>query len=327
MPFSSIIAMEHVEKNFPVRKGIKTYYVHAMRDISLNVRPGEIISIVGESGSGKTTLLRVLARIYTEDEGKIKFKENVVPKNFKRKEEMNYRREIQMIFQDPFSSLNPIKSIYKILKRPLELHHFENVDKRVKEALEEVELIPVENFLNQYPHELSGGQRQRVVIARSIITRPSVILADEPTSMLDVSIRAGIMKLLLKIRKDLNTTYLHVTHDLASARYISDRIAVMYAGMIVEEGNADDTVLNPLHPYTQLLRKAAPDPDNLGKEKLGDTGEVPDLINPPKGCPFEPRCKSALDKCKTEMPSYYNVKNRRVRCFLYEKSQQHDQLL
>jgi peptide/nickel transport system ATP-binding protein len=318
MSFPPVISFDDITKKFSVRKGFKTQYVHALRNIYLDVFSKEIISIVGESGSGKTTLLRVLSRIYLENNGSIKFKGEVIPKKFKRNEELKFREQIQMIFQDPFSSLNPVKRVYQILKRPLELHKFEQVNQRIKEVLEEVELTPVENFINKYPHELSGGQRQRVVIARAIVTKPSVILADEPTSMLDVSIRAGIMKLMLKIRDDLDTTYIHVTHDLAAARYISDRIAVMYAGMIMEEGTADEVVLDPLHPYTKLLRKAAPDPDKITSEKLGNTGEVPDLINPPKGCPFEPRCQFAMEKCKNYLPPYFQLDNRKVRCFLYE---------
>ncbi|MDN5342033.1 ABC transporter ATP-binding protein [Oceanotoga sp. DSM 15011] len=319
MSFPTIIQFKNIQKTFTIRKGIKSYKLYALRDINLEVKEGEVISLVGESGSGKTTLLRLIARIYTETDGEIYYKNKKLPKKINGKKNLEYRRDVQMIFQDPFSSLNPIKKIYSILKRPLKIHKFDNTENRVIKALEEVELTPIDSYINKYPHELSGGQRQRVVIARSIITRPTIILADEPTSMLDVSIRAGIMNLLLKIREDLNTTYIHVTHDLAAARYISDRIAVMYAGMIMEIGNADEIVLNPLHPYTQLLKKAAPNPDKLEQEELGDTGELPDTINIPKGCPFYDRCPKKMDICNKKIPEVYNIKERQVRCFLYKK--------
>ncbi|AEH51833.1 ABC transporter ATP-binding protein [Pseudothermotoga thermarum] len=315
----SILEVKGLKKTFTIRKGFKTFKVKVLRGVDLTLSEREIVSIVGESGSGKTTLLRVIGRLYSEDEGEIVLFGSSLPKKFKRKEELDFRRKVQIVFQDPFSSLNPVKKVKYILERPLKIYGIKEereILRRIEEALQDVELLPPELFLNKYPHELSGGQRQRVAFARSIITRPKIILADEPTSMLDVSIKSSILNLILKLREEHGIAFIHVTHDLASARYISDKIMVMYAGMVLEEGDAKELVSNPLHPYTQLLLKAFPDPKSP-RSKIGNLGEPPSLIEPPPGCPFEPRCKYRQERCK----NYVELKkfsNRLIRCILYE---------
>ncbi len=316
---SFILEVENLEKTFTIHKGFKTFKVRALRNISLNLSDGEILSIVGESGCGKSTLLRVIGRIYIEDRGTMTFFGSKLPKKFGRKKELDFRKKVQIVFQDPFSSLNPTKRVKYILERPLRIQGIREkseVDRIVQQALEDVELSPPGLFLNKFPHELSGGQRQRVAFARSIITKPKIILADEPTSMLDVSIKSSILNLMLNLREEYKITFIHVTHDLAAARYISDRIVVMYAGIIVEEGNALEVVANPLHPYTQLLLSAFPNP-NAEKRKLGNIGEPPSLIDPPPGCPFEPRCKYRKNQCKNPVEMYSVDENRKVRCVLY----------
>ncbi len=310
---SSVLIAEGIIKNFAFRKGIKHYTIHALRRVDLHLADREILSIVGESGCGKTTFLRVVARIYVQDDGSLSVLGKEVPKKMNKNQELEYRKTVQMIFQDPFSALNPVKKIGKFLERPLKIFKIPNIKERINEVLEEVEL-PFDS-LEKYPHELSGGQRQRVIIARSIITRPKIILADEPTSMLDVSIKASILNLLLKLRDNHAISLIHVTHDLASAKYISDRIAVMYAGQIIEEGDAKAIVDDPLHPYTKLLRMAAPDPNKLNT-RLGQTGEPPNLINPPSGCAFMPRCAYAKKEC-SNFSQTIDVDGRKVRCILY----------
>lgn len=316
---SLVLEVRDIEKVFTIRKGFKTFKVMALRGATLTLSEAEILSVVGESGSGKTTLLRVIGRLYSENRGEIILFGSTVPKKLNKKQEIDFRRRVQIVFQDPFSSMNPVKRVRYILERPLRIYGMREKDEikqKLEEVLQDVELSPAEIFLDKFPHELSGGQRQRVAFARSIITAPRIILADEPTSMLDVSIKSSILNLMLKLRQEHKIAFIHVTHDLASARYISDRIIVMYAGMIMEEGKAQEIVKMPLHPYTQLLLQAFPDPRG-GKEKLSDLGEPPSLINPPEGCPFLPRCKYGTNECKI-LPDLYSLDDRKVRCILYK---------
>lgn len=318
----STLSVRNLVKEFQIGRGSKRATVHAVNDVSFDIARREILGLAGESGSGKTTVARVIARLYVEERGDLLLGGQPVPKRMRRSELLAFRRQVQMIFQDPFSSLNSLKTVQSILRRPLVVHRMvprRRIDERVEELLEECGLSPAAGFLSKYPHELSGGQRQRVGIARALAVKPAVLLADEPTSMLDVSIRLDIMNLVHDLKEREDFSCLFVTHDLAGAHYVSDRIAVMYAGTICEMGSSDEVINDPLHPYTQLLRTAAPKPElGLHPEPIDIPGDVPDLTNLPKGCPFAPRCPKVRADCTTELPRMVRVgENRSVRCVLY----------
>jgi len=267
----------HLRKEFPLHK-VKLFgsprVVHAVEDASLALHPGHATALVGESGSGKTTVARLLARLYTPTAGTIRYREGVV----KGKGEAAlraYRRHVQMVFQDPFSSLNPVHTVLHHLSRPLHIYgHVHNAAEEtqlIASLLERVNLTPAEQFMHKYPHQLSGGQRQRVAIARALAAKPSVLLADEPVSMLDVSIRLDVLNLLLRLKEEEHLALLFITHDLASARYFAEETLVMYAGQMVEGGPSEEVIQRPKHPYTQLLLSAAPDPDRFGPtDRQGD---------------------------------------------------------
>jgi peptide/nickel transport system ATP-binding protein len=244
--------------------------LRAVDDVSLTLRTGTITALVGESGSGKSTVARILVRLYDATSGSVLYEGKDV---LSRSDVRAYRSRVQMIFQDPFDSLNPVRKIRHHLERPVRIHRVvskHDVTPRVHELLRTVGLVPPEKFEAKYPHELSGGQRQRVAIARALAVNPSVILADEPISMLDVSIRIGILNLMLQLKHELGIAFLYITHDIASARYVADEVLVMYAGQIVEQGPTDSVLLEPLHPYTRLLLSAVPHPEpGLSKEPLG----------------------------------------------------------
>jgi peptide/nickel transport system ATP-binding protein len=235
--------------------------LRAVDDVSLTLRTGTITALVGESGSGKSTVARILVRLYDATSGSVLYDGKDV---LSRSDVRAYRSRVQMIFQDPFDSLNPVRKIRHHLERPVRIHRVvskRDVTPRVHELLRTVGLVPPEKFEAKYPHELSGGQRQRVAIARALAVNPSVILADEPISMLDVSIRIGILNLMLQLKHELGIAFLYITHDIASARYVADEVLVMYAGQIVEQGPTDSVLLEPLHPYTRLLLSAVPHPE------------------------------------------------------------------
>jgi peptide/nickel transport system ATP-binding protein len=297
-----------VTKHFRVGVGkLKGATVHAAENISVSLHPGAVTAVVGESGSGKSTLARLLARTYQLTSGTLYLDgKEIDPKH---KADKNYRGTVQLVLQDPFASLNPVHQVRYILARPLQLHGLagKDVEHRILEILRKVSLEPAEQFIEKFPHELSGGQRQRVSIARGLAVRPKVLLADEPVSMLDVSIRLGILNLLADLRDQDNLAILYVTHDIASARYLADTIMVMYAGRVVEIGPADTVVNAPAHPYTQLLLSAAPDPETDEKSWQGGTGSPPSLVNPPPGCRFHPRCPHVMDVCRSEQPPDFPV--------------------
>jgi len=274
--------------------------VHAVDDVSFTLQPGRITALVGESGSGKSTIARLLVRLYKPTAGSIHLGERDVAGDRGRRALRSYRSQVQMIFQDPFGSLNPAKTIRHHIERPLRIHGIvpdDRIDAHVRELLDTVGLVPPEQVAAKYPHQLSGGQRQRVAIARALAVEPSVVLADEPTSMLDVSIRIGILNLMLRLKEERQIAFLYVTHDLASARYVADDILVMYAGQIVEQGPVEEVLADPLHPYTQLLLSALT-PD----VRIAPGAHAAAAVDPQPGCRFVGRCPIAIDVCDHVTP-------------------------
>jgi peptide/nickel transport system ATP-binding protein len=307
-------------KSFSVKQGrgplARKAQVHAVEAVSVRLDAGKVTALVGESGAGKTTVARMLAKIIKPDAGEVLLDGRPAPKGRPR----SYAAQVQMIFQDPFASLNPVHRIRHNLVRPLEIHHMASgdVDAAVAELLNRVALKPAENFTNKFPYELSGGQRQRVAIARALAVRPRVLLADEPVSMLDVSIRLGVLNLLADLRDREHLAILYVTHDIASARYLADTIVVMYAGQLVEAAPSDRLTDHPAHPYTQLLLSAAPDPDRVETPKLAGRGGPPSLLAPPSGCRFHPRCPYAMDICSRQVPPSFAVSSGHIAaCWLH----------
>ncbi|MGC4806412.1 ABC transporter ATP-binding protein [Micromonospora sp. DT233] len=303
-------------KHFPVRRRLRGLFsrtplaVHAVDDVHLTLRRGRVTALVGESGSGKSTVARLLAQLYPRTAGTVRLHGRPVTVRGGRPFRA-YARQVQLIFQDPFASLNPVHTVRYHLTRALRVHGHAGrgqaeLDAALRRLLERVRLTPAERYLDAFPHELSGGQRQRVAIARALGADPQVLLADEPVSMLDVSIRLGVLNLLRDLKERFDLAILYITHDIASARYFADETLVMYAGRLVEGGDSETVTQRPAHPYTRLLIGSAPDPDRItGGGSLpverGD-GEPPSLIRPPAGCRFHPRCPVALARCAEELP-------------------------
>ncbi|MBV9380997.1 MAG: ABC transporter ATP-binding protein [Streptosporangiaceae bacterium] len=302
-----ILEARGLTKHFPVHKarlGATRSVVHAVEDVTLALPASAITAVVGESGSGKSTLARLFAQLITPTSGTVLLDGKAVTGRERRR----YARQVQLVLQDPFSSLNPVHSVRYHLARPLQVHGLaSDLDDDILALLERVSLTPADQFAVKFPHELSGGQRQRVAIARALAVRPRVLLADEPVSMLDVSIRLGILNLLAGLREQEGLTILYVTHDIASARYLADVIAVMYAGQIIESGPATRVTDSPSHPYTQLLLSAAPDPDRAEPPSLLGRGAPPNLIRPPSGCRFHPRCPHAMAVCTDGTPPAFDL--------------------
>lgn len=326
---SIVFAVKDLQKWYPLQQGFidallkreKQQFVRAVDGVSFSIRAGEIIGIVGESGSGKTTVGMTALRLYEPTGGTITFMgEDITTHSGDRLQ--NFRRQAQIIFQNPYESLNPRSTVFESVVEPLRLNKIGTKDEhleRVLQALERAEISPPENFLDRYPHELSGGQRQRLAIARAIVIEPKFLVADEPVSMLDVSIRAGILNLLKQLSQTLETAILYVSHDLSTVRYICDRTMTMYAGKLIELGDTNTVIDEPLHPYTQLLIKAIPEVDpDVKRERVLLEGEVPNLVNPPTGCRFHPRCPFVMDRCRVEEPSLQEVKPKHwAACHLY----------
>jgi peptide/nickel transport system ATP-binding protein len=294
------------------------------------LRRGRVTALVGESGSGKSTVARLLAQLYPRTAGDIRLHGKSTSVTSGRRFRA-YSRRVQMIFQDPFASLNPVHTVRYHLTRALKIHgrageSKADLEKALADLLTRVQLTPPERYVDKFPHELSGGQRQRVAIARALGADPEALLADEPVSMLDVSIRLGVLNLLRDLKERLNLAILYITHDIASARYFADETMVMYAGRVVEGGDSETVTQRPAHPYTQLLIDSAPDPDQIaGYRAVGKdrgSGEPPSLINPPAGCRFHPRCPHVMDRCRTELPPRFEIGDSDghfAACWLFEE--------
>jgi len=325
----TLINVVDLKKYFPLSLGFlqtlfskKQLFVRAVDGISFDVKKGEIFGLAGESGSGKTTTGRLIVRLTDPTGGKIYFREkeitNIPGRDFKK-----FRTKMQIIFQDPYESLNPKMIIQDIIAEPLRVQGVKNeseIRERVNKTLEDVELYPPQEFTYRFPHELSGGQRQRVAVARGLIVQPEFMVADEPVSMLDVSIRAEVLNLMIELVKKYQVSFLYITHDLALARHMCDRLAIMYLGKIVEKGPSDDIIYEPLHPYTKALILAVPVPDPTSRRtEVVIKGEIPSPINPPSGCRFHTRCPAYMgDICRQQEPPLKSQgKDHYVACHLY----------
>jgi oligopeptide/dipeptide ABC transporter ATP-binding protein len=307
---SVLVSIRRLKTYYPIRGsfgarllGREAGYVKAVDDVSLDLHRGEVLGLVGESGSGKTTLGRTLLGLVQATEGSVLFEGRDIAQ-MRERELRPLRREIQIVFQDPHASLNPAMTIEQSVGHPLQIHKIAKgteLKLRVAEALQTVGLSPPEQFMEKYPSDLSGGQKQRAVIARAIILNPVLLVADEPVSMLDMSVRAKILELMLELKREFGLTYLYITHDLATAKFFCDRIAILYLGRVVEIGPSEAIYEDPKHPYTKALLRAIPEPDprrTIARDL--PRGEVPDAARPPLGCSFHPRCQNAFEVCGWE---------------------------
>ncbi|MHA2067492.1 MAG: ABC transporter ATP-binding protein [Candidatus Thorarchaeota archaeon] len=325
---SSLVELKNLVKHFPVKSNVffrgKQQVVHAVQNVSFEINKGETLGLVGESGCGKTTIGRLMVRLLQPTNGNILFDgEDIF--SLKDHRSKGLTRKIQMIFQETRESLNPRKDIRQILSKPMLTHSLitpEEVDERVCELLDSVNLCPPERFLGRFPHELSGGQANRVATARAISLNPELIVADEPVSSLDVSVRSQILQLMGDLQKKLDLTLLFISHDLAVVRFLSKRVAVMYLGRIVAVADVDELFENPIHPYTRALISATPIP-NPKKSRERDVivlkGEVPSPIDPPPGCAFHPRCSYAIPVCSEKVPHLDKINGRSVACHVFPK--------
>jgi len=304
-PDRELLRAEHLTKHFKIGGTLARHTLHAADDVSFSIGRREIVALAGESGSGKSTIARLLARVYKPTAGAISYEGKPLSQLRSRRDRLRYSGQVPMVFQDPFSSLNPVFRVSHGVMRCLRLHRPELSERqRRDEAARVFEVVGLgAEMLQRFAYELSGGQRQRVGFAQALVTRPKLILADEPVSMLDVSIRIGLLNLMAKLRDEEGVSILYITHDIASARYVADRLIVMYAGQIAESGPIEDVLASPKHPYTQLLLSAVPDPRApLGVAAETDRGEPPKVIDPSPGCRFRWRCPLAIDTCSRVTP-------------------------
>ncbi|HET9170498.1 MAG TPA: ABC transporter ATP-binding protein [Actinospica sp.] len=329
---TAVLEAEGLTKHFPVRGAGRSVLhrgtaVHAVDDVALALHKGRVTALVGESGSGKSTVARLLAQLQPRTGGAVRLNGQEVSVKSGRRFRA-YCRSVQLIFQDPFASLNPVHTVRYHLTRALKIHgHAGRNARELEDALTDllgrVRLTPAATYLSKYPHELSGGQRQRIAIARALAAEPEVLLADEPVSMLDVSIRLGVLNLLRDLKEQLSLAVLYITHDIASARYFADETLVMYAGRLVEGGESETVTQSPAHPYTRLLIDSAPDPERIGAAAASldedDLGEPPSLVTPPAGCRFHPRCPHVMERCRTDLPPRFEVSEKQwAACWLYD---------
>jgi peptide/nickel transport system ATP-binding protein len=322
---SPLLFIEDLKKYFEIRRGFfgRRGYIRAVDGVNLTLNRGESISIVGESGCGKTTLGKTILRLYEPTDGKIIFDGKEITHSDGKSLKW-YRRETGLVQQDPFGALPPFMTMKRILEEPLIIHGIKDKkerEKRINDALERVKLTPVEDFIGKYPHMLSGGQQQRLVIARSIILEPKFIVADEPVSMLDASVRIEILKLLQELQRKYELSIIYITHDLSTTKYFSEKICIMYAAQIIERAETKDLLVNPMHPYTRALLNVIPDPDPSNRFIIKEVpaGEPPNLLNPPAGCRFNPRCPNFMKGiCDIKEPPIVEVsRNHQVKCWLY----------
>jgi peptide/nickel transport system ATP-binding protein len=314
-----LLSVKDLHTHFELRRGVfgRAGFVRAVDGVSFELRRGEAVAVVGESGCGKSTLARTVLGLYRPTKGQVLFEGRPLDGDLRW-----YRRQIGYVQQDPYGALPPFMDVHRILMEPLVINDFQgDRERRIREVLEEVKLTPVEDFLYKFPHQLSGGQQQRLVIARAMILRPKFLVADEPVSMLDASVRVEILELLRGLQRSHNLSVIYITHDLSTVRYFAERIFVMYAGKLIEKAPVQKLLQEPRHPYTQALLAAIPDPDptNAQTFKKIPPGEPPSLVNPPSGCRFHPRCPAFIaGLCDKEVPPEFEPSaGHFVECWLY----------